>query len=567
MPERLVQKTRKILRSETGTVVKEWGGRTTVCLIYPNHYHVGMSNLGLQTLYGLLNDHPQIVCERAFLPSEEDLDSVRKGGTPLLSLESQRPLGDFDILAFSISFENDFVNVLAILNLARIPLESLERTPQNPLIIAGGVATFLNPEPLADFVDLFLLGEAEEVLSEFMERFRDASQTGASQEDFLKSLGDLEGVYVPRFYRPSYDREGSLRHVSVRPPLPQRVKRRYVRDIDSFSTASVIRTPNTEFGDMTLLEVNRGCPRGCLFCSACFLYRPFRNRSLENLKTSAERELRGGNRIGLTGAAVSDHPGLETLCEFILNQGGTFSLASIRLDRVTERLGPLLKMAGLKTVALAPEAGSERLRDLVHKGMTEEDIFRATEILLKNDIINLRLYFLIGIPSETDGDVEAIVQLTRRIKHRMLQSAKSTHRLGKITLSVNGLVPKPSTPFQWAPFDDIQNLRRKLNVIKNGLRKEANVNVTHDVPKWGYVQSLLSRGDRRVGKILLAVHQNGGDWKRALRQVNLNPDFYVHRERGRHELFPWDFIDHGVDKKSLWRQYQKAVTESHSKRP
>jgi len=261
----------------------------------------------------------------------------------------------------------------------------------------------------------------------------------------------------------------------------------------------------------------------------------------------------------LTGAAVSDHPGLETLCEFIVRQGGKLSLASVRLDSITERLARSLKMGGMKTVALAPEAGSERLRTLIHKGISEKDIFQATEILLKNDLINLRLYFLIGIPSETDEDVEAIVQLTRRIKHRMLQSAKSTRRLGKITLSINGLVPKPSTPFQWAPFEDVGTLHRKLKLIKNGLKKEANVEVTHDLPKWSYIQSLLSRGDRQVGKILLAVHLGGGDWKRALRRVNINPGFYVYRERDRDEIFPWDFIDHGVSKDWLWKHYERAV--------
>lgn len=559
MPDRFVQRAREILRSETGTVRKEWGGRTAVCLIYPNHYYVGMSNLGFQTIYGLLNDHPEIVCERAFLPTGEELEALRRGNTPLLSIESQRPLSDFEILAFSISFENDFINLLAILNHARIPLKSSERALETPLIVAGGVATFLNPEPLADFVDVFLLGEAEEVLPEFMESYLEARQTSTGREDFLQTLGTLEGVYVPRFYQPHYDRDGSIREVSVSPPFPQRVKRRFVKDINAFLTSSVILTPHTEFGDMTLLEVNRGCPRGCLFCSACFLSRPFRNRSLENLRKAAEEELHRGNRIGLTGAAVSDHPGLETLCDFIVTQGGKFSLASVRLDSITEKLGRSLRMGGLKTVALAPEAGSERLRTLIHKGINEQDIFRAIEILLKNDLINFRLYFLIGIPSETDEDVEAIVQLTRRIKHRMLQSAKNTRRLGKITLSINGLVPKPATPFQWAPFADVNTLHQRLKAIKNGLKREANVHVTHDVPKWAYVQSLLSRGDRRVGKILLAVHQAGGDWKRAFRQVNINPDFYVYRERRRDEVFPWDFIDQGVNKGSLWEQYERAL--------
>ncbi len=559
MSNLFVQRARKILKSEKGTVKKEWGGRTTVCLIYPNHYYVGMSNLGFQTVYGLLNTQQRIVCERAFLPTRDELHAHKRRNTPLLSIESQRPLSDFEILAFSISFENDYINLLTILDLGRIPLESSRRTPQDPIIMAGGVATFLNPEPLADFVDVFLLGEAEEVFLEFVERYQEASPLRASREDLLRSMADLAGVYVPRFYEPVYDREGLIREVTVDSPFPQRVKRRFVKDINRFVTSSVILTPNTEFGDMALLEVNRGCPRGCLFCSACSLYRPFRNRSLKNLTKAAEEGMHRGARVGLTGAAVSDHPDLETLCEFIVAQSGEFSLASVRLDKITDRLGRSLKMGGLKTVALAPEAGSERLRRLIQKGITEENIFQASEILLKNDLINLRLYFLIGIPTETDEDVRAIVQLTRRIKHRMLQSAKSTRRLGKMTLSINGLVPKPSTPFQWAPFEDIDALNRKLKVIKNDLKKEANVEVTHDVPKWAYVQSLLSRGDRRVGKILLTAYQRGGDWKGASRDISINPDFYVYRERNREEIFPWDFIDHGVSKKRLWEQYVKAV--------
>ena len=562
MPQSVAgQRAREILRSERGTVRKEWGGRTAVCLIYPNYYHVGMSNLGFQTVYALLNSLTGVVCERAFLPTRKDLDVLRRRNGHPLSIESQRPLTDFEILAFSVSFENDFINLLTILDLARIPLRSSERTQNNPLIIAGGVATFLNPEPLADFVDAFLLGEAEEILSEFMGRYQEARERRMGRDSFFHTLSTLQGAYVPRFYQPLYDREGFIREISVSAPFPQRVRRRFIEDINAFPTASVVLTPKTEFGNMTLLEVNRGCPRGCLFCSACSVYKPYRNRSLEHLTRMADEGLQKGTRIGLTGAAVSDHPDLESLCEHIVARGGKFSLASVRLDKVTARLASALRMGGLKTVALAPEAGSERLRVLVHKGITEEDVFRATEILLKNTVVNLRLYFLVGIPSETAEDVEGIVQLTRRIKHHMLQSAKISRRMGNITLSVNGLVPKPSTPLQWAPFEEVNNLHRKLKLIKNALRKVANVEVTHDVPKWSYIQALLSRGDRRVGEILLAVHQADGDWKRAFRKTNINPDFYVYRERNRDEILPWDFIDHGVNKDWLWEQYVAAIQE------
>jgi len=547
------------LRSEQGAVRKEWGGRVPVCLIYPNRYEVGMSNLGFQTIYGLLNDQPQVVCERAFLPAAEDLEVLRRDSTPILSLESQRPLTDFEILAFSISFENDFINILTILHHARIPLESSARRGGEPLVVAGGVATFLNPEPVADFIDIFLLGEGEEALLEFMETYLDARGTGADREDLLHALSTLEGVYLPRYYQPIYGPAGKIQEISVHAGFPQRIKRRFVRDLDRFPTISVVRTPNTEFGRMTLIEVNRGCPRSCLFCCASSLYRPYRNRSLENLSRTAREEIQRGGRLGLTGAAVSDYPDLEALCDLIVGLGARFSLASVRLDNLTPKLGRLLKMGGVRTVTMAPEAGSERLRAVLQKGIEENDIFQAVEILLENGLFSFRLYFLIGIPSETDEDVEAIVQLTRRIKHRMLRWARSSRRLGRLTLSVNGLVPKPSTPFQWVSFEDVGNLRRKFKIIGNGLRREANIEVTHDVPKWSYIQSLLSRGDRRVGRILLAVHQSGGDWKRAFRQVDVNPDFYVYRERDREEIFPWDFIDHGVSKDRLWERYERAV--------
>jgi radical SAM superfamily enzyme YgiQ (UPF0313 family) len=280
---------------------------------------------------------------------------------------------------------------------------------------------------------------------------------------------------------------------------------------------------------------------------------------LKNLTKAAEGGLRRGTRIGLTGAAVSDHPGLESLCESIVAEGGELSLASVRVDRITARLGSSLRRGGLKTVALAPEAGSERLRRLIRKEIDEKDVVHATEMLLDREIRNIRLYFLVGIPSETNEDVEAIVQLTRKIKHHMLVYAKSTRRMGKITLSINALIPKPSTPFQWTSLEELPSLHHKLRLIKNGLKREPNVEVTHDVPKWSYIQSLLSRGDRRVGKILLSAHRRGGDWKQAFRDVNINPDFYIHRERSPEEILPWDFIDHGVSKDWLWEQYVRAV--------
>jgi radical SAM superfamily enzyme YgiQ (UPF0313 family) len=312
---------------------------------------------------------------------------------------------------------------------------------------------------------------------------------------------------------------------------------------------------------MALVEVNRGCPRGCRFCAGCFIYRPFRNRTLEDLRKDIQEGLTHERRIGLMGSAVSDHPQLREICQSILDLKGTLSIASLRADSISEDLITYLKASGHKTISLAPEAGSERLRRVIKKGVEETDLLRGVETIVKASIPNIRLYFIIGLPTETDRDIDEIVGLTRRIKHIFLKVGRDRKRLGRIVLSITPFIPKPSTPFQWAPYEEINSLKRKLKLIKNELRREGNVQVIHDLPKWGYIQTLLSRGDRRVGKILLAAHYNGGNWRKTFKEINLNPDFYVHRKRDLDEILPWDFIDHGVGKDYLWGEYLEALSQ------
>jgi len=561
---KLVQKAKDILEREKGTIQKRWGGKITVCLLYPNSYHVGMSNLGFQTLYRILNAQDDVVCERAFLPDPEDLQIHRNTRTPLFSLESQKPLSTFDILAFSISFENDFLNVLTLLDLAHLPLESRLREGRYPWVIGGGVAVFLNPEPMSEFFDLFILGEAEEVLGEFLEVWRHTllDKGNREKDDVLAHLSRVEGVYVPKFYRVVYAEDGKIAGMEPESGFPRRVKRRWVLQLDSFPTQSTLFTPDTEFKEMALVEMNRGCPRGCRFCAACFVYHPFRNRSLSLLESISKKALLEEHRIGLTGTAVSDHPQLLALCQNILSQQGGISLASLRVDAVTPPLVQCLKEGKERTVAIAPEAGSERLRRMVKKGYSEDEILRSVDTLVEKGVYQIKCYFLIGLPTETGEDVKEIVHLARRIRHHILSGQKGGRKRWRLVLSVNPFIPKPATPFQWAPLEEVGELKKKLKMIQKGIQREEGMEMIHDLPKWAYVQALLSRGDRRVGKILMASQRHHGNWRQAFQETSINPDFYVYRKRDLDEIFPWDFIDHGISKERLKEEYVKAMQEA-----
>ena len=561
---KLIQKAKSVLEKERGVVRKPWGGKITICLLYPNAYRVGMSNLGFQTLYRILNADDDVVCERAFLPEPEDLEEYRNSQTPLFSLESQRSLSSFDFLAFSISFENDFLNVLTLLELAHIPSESRFRDGRYPVVIAGGVAVFLNPEPISEFFDLFILGEAEEVIGEFLTACRQtlSDRKKKEKDEFLKHLGRVEGIYVPKFYRVTYAENGKIKAVDAEPGFPGKVKRRWVPELDPIPTQSILFTPDTEFKEMALVEVNRGCPRGCRFCAACFVYHPFRNRSLSSLESISKEALLKERRIGLTGTAVSDHPKLVSLCQTILSERGGISLSSLRVDAVSSSLVQCLKEAQDRTVAIAPEAGSERLRKMLKKGYSEEEILRSIGILVENGLSQIKCYFLIGLPSETDEDVKQILLLAKRIRHQILSNQKNREKRWRLVLSVNPFIPKPATPFQWVPMDEVGELKKKLRIIQKGVQGERGVEMIHDLPKWAYIQALLSRGDRRVGKILTTTHRLRGDWRQALRETSINADFYIYRKRDLDEIFPWDFIDHGISKEQLKEEYFKAMKEA-----
>ncbi|MCG6533710.1 MAG: radical SAM protein [Syntrophales bacterium LBB04] len=562
MSWKLKKKYDAVLADEEGYQKKIWGELLKVCLAYPNYYRTGMLNLGFQTVYSLINSQTSFLCERVFVPDPEDEKEFVSSSTPLFSLESQRALTEFDIIAFSIPFENDYPGILKMLSMAGITLPAGERNETDPLIIGGGVSVTMNPEPLADFFDLFLLGEAEGVLPEFLRVIESSCRLGLNRNELLFHIQrDVEGAYVPKYYSVYYRADHLIE--DIRPldaSLPAKIKTRHISDINTFTTDQCISTPSHEFKKLFLTEVSRGCRRGCRFCAAGFIYRPARFRSLTTLEPSFIRGMDGGKKIGLLGTAVSDHPDLAALCQYIMDKNGEVALGSFRLDRLDTALVSLLQKSRVETVSLAPEAGTQRLRDVIRKGITEEDIFQAVELLIEHGIANMRLYFMVGLPTETDADIDAIIDMIKKIKHRVMKISAGRKRFKRITLSINQFIPKPATPFQWLPLEDINAVRTRMRRIENALRKEPSVKVIHDLPKWNYIQALLSLGDRRVSDILLSAHTNKGNWPKAFKEVNVNPDFYVYRPRGIDEILPWDFIDHGIAKQYLVDDYRKAMT-------
>jgi len=563
MSRRLHEKARHLLSQEQRILplpdFKNRGGELSIALAYPNRYYTAMSNLGFQAVYWLFNQAPGTLCQRVFLPDPEDIPEYRRTDTPLFSMESQRPVRSFDILAFSVSYENDYPHLLTMMDLARIPLLKKDRTENDPLVMAGGASILMNPEPLADFVDVFVIGEAEEIVGPLTETLRKGREKGLSKEALLADLAHLEGLYVPQFYNVTYKLDGTIESFTPKEDIPSRVKKAWLKDLNALVTVSPLVTPNTELSNMLLLELSRGCRRGCRFCAGCYAYFPYRHRDAGLLEKAAVQGKGIAEKVGLVGAAISDYPGIIPLGREILQEHIPLSFSSLRVDSLSPELADLAFQSGQKTITLAPEAGSERMRRVIKKGFTEETILRAVEILAERGFNNFRLYFMVGLPEEGKEDVKAIIDLTRKIQHHALVKSPGKKKAERITVSLNSFVPKPATPFQWHPFEDLSSVSEKIKWVKEGFRKDRNISVTADLPKWAYLQTLLSRGDRRVGKLLLAAHNLGGNWPQAYRSVDLNPDFYVYRLRSYEETLPWDFIDHGVKKEYLWKEYQEAL--------
>jgi radical SAM superfamily enzyme YgiQ (UPF0313 family) len=552
----LKKKAQTLLAGEQGTVRKDWGGRIAVALVYPNAYAVGMSNLGFQTIYRHLNALPDVVCERVFLPDAADIAELQRTRTPVFSLESQRPLGDFHMVGFSVTYEGDYINVVRLLDLAGIPPRSTDRRPEDPLVLMGGVCAFSNPEPMAPFMDFVVVGEGEELVGELIAAYREGYH---DRVGFLDLLGAVPGVYVPGRYEVRYAADGTLADVVPAPGVAPVVVKRRLRDVDAFRTIAAVKTANAEYGHMALLEVGKGCGRGCRFCLEGQVYRPVRHRSVTALRETIEQLARDGEkRIGLVGACVSDYPWIGELLKVVEDNGLELSISSLRADSLTEDLAASLARGGHRTLTIAPEAGTERLRRAIRKAITDEQILGACDLVRAQGLPNLKTYFMIGQPTETDEDVAAIPALARRMLERLRVLDPRGRPFGRLTLSISSFVPKPWTPFQWAPFAGAGVLGAKLEIIKRGVGGLASVRVLHENPREAALQALLARGDRRVGEFLEAAARAGGDWRRALRDWAGDPDFYTTRPRRLDERLPWDHFDVGVKKAGLAREWERA---------
>lgn len=555
-------RARQRLHGETGTIVKDWGGRVSVALVFPNTYHVGMSNLGFQTIYAVLNREPDLVCERAFLPDPGELPEHRMHRVPVLSLESQRPLADFDLVAFSTAYENDYLHLLRILDLSGIPVRASERGPAHPVVVMGGVCAWSNPEPLADFVDVFFLGEGEEASPEIFRTWRAAREAernpAAARDAFLRRLLTLEGVYVPRFYRARYHGDGRIAEVAPDAGAPWPVRKRRLARPDEFDTISTLRTMDTEFGAMGLLEIGKGCGRGCRFCLEGEIYRPVRHRHVAAVVRAAERLLPDGKRIGLVGACVSDYPWIDELVRTLRAKGVEVSLSSVRADSLSPELVKALVESGTRTLTLAPEAGTERLRGVIRKGLGEPAMLEAVDLAAAAGVPSLKTYFMVGLPTERPEDIEGIVELAVRIRRRLLQGRRNATRSAEMTVGVSAFVPKPWTAFQWCAMAEVKALEGTMKRLGRTLRT-AGIHFTHDAPRRAYVQGILARGDRRVGELLALALRHDGDWRRAFREWPLDPDFYIGRERPLDERFPWDHFAVGSRRGRLEAEYRQAM--------
>ena len=548
------------LAKETGYVRKPHGDRLRVALAFPNTYWVGMSNLGFQTVYRLFNERDTVVCERVFLPPKQELTELLEAKTPLVTLESQTPVADFDVLAFSVSFEWDYVNVLTLLRLAGIPRRAAERETRHPLIVIGGAVTFVNPEPLALFADVIAAGEGELLVPSLARAFQEASD----RSDLLQRLSRERGFYVPSFYEPQHGADGSLTGYAVAAgasaPLP--VQKAAVRTTDALDPpATSIFTPETEFGSRFLVEVVRGCANLCRFCWAGYNYLPVRPFPTSRILELAEAARAHASRAGLVSIALCDHPDIERILARLYEMGYAISPASLRLDDLTDPIVKVLRASGERGITIAPETGSDRLRRVVNKTVTNDEILEKTDLIFANGIENLKLYYMIGLPTETDDDLVAIRDLTLQMRDRMLAHARGRGQIGRIVGSVNPLIPKPGTAYQWLPMEDLAVTDRKIKRLRSLLSGIDNVYFNIKSERHSYYQALLSLGDRRVAPAIEAAERNGQNWRAAVTESNVDADFFIFRDRSRDAALPWDIIDGGMKRQFFQNEMSKALRE------
>jgi radical SAM superfamily enzyme YgiQ (UPF0313 family) len=554
------ERAQGILAREVGYIRKPHGGRLRVALAFPNTYFVGMSSLGFQTVYRLFNDLDDVVCERVFLPPKQELQAQLASGAPLLTLESQTPVREFDVLAFSVSFEWDYTNVLTMLRLAGLAPRAADRGRRDPLVVIGGAVTFVNPEPLALFADVIAAGEGEMLVPDLV---RVVHAEGRRTER-LEQLAGCRGFYVPEFYDVRYAEDGTIAAFEPKPgsgaPVP--VRKAAVKTTERLDPpATSIFTPDTEFGSRFLIEVVRGCANLCRFCWAGYNYLPVRAFPADRILELAARARVHSARAGLVSIALCDHPEIERILRGLIDMGYSISPASLRLDDLTPEVVQMLRESGERSITIAPEAGSDRLRRVINKTVTDQEILDASELIFASGMENLKLYYMIGLPTETDEDLIGIRDLTLHMRDAMLRHAKGRGRVGRIVGSVNPLIPKPGTAYQWLPMEDPRVTERKARRLRELLAGVDNVYFSIKSERHSYYQALLSLGDRRVAPAIEAAERNGGNWRAAVVESGVDADFYIFRDRSNDLVLPWDIIDGGM-KTSFYRsEFQKALRE------
>jgi radical SAM superfamily enzyme YgiQ (UPF0313 family) len=583
MSKKVVESYRRKLAAEEGWVAKR-GAQLRVALCYPNVYAVGMANLGFQSVYELFNRVPEVACERVFLPDDAELREYERAGTPLLSLESQTPVGDFDVVAFSISFETDFLNMARMLKLARVPVWAKDRTHHDPVVLMGGAASFLNPEPIAEFTDVVAVGEGEILVPKLVDLLFQNAEEGGTKEDLLLKLARVgRGFYVPSLYEVTYKPDGTVeaytpkaegvpasvgRIVAAENPKEGSLRRAMRRgDVDIvarlkepevFAPSSIIWAPEAEMGERFLVEISRGCSQGCRFCWAGFNYWPPRVVPARDILRKAAEWRARTDKIGLVSTAVCDHPEISDILRGLREMDYKISVSSLRLDQIEDELLDALVASGDQQIAVAPETGSDRLRRVINKNLTNDEIVDICGAVFDRGMLTVKLYMMAGLPTETDEDLEAMVELVERIKDRMLEAGKKFGRAGKIIPALNGFVPKPNTPFQWEPICEERELKRRLKWLSKNLSRIPNVEVRVMSSRIAHEQALFSSGDRRVARVIEAMTRHHGDLPAALRETGVDPAFHTSRARAYDEPLPWEIVDSGMGRPFLEKEHTRA---------
>ena len=571
-----VQKPARYTGGEYNQIIKnkdEVELRLAFC--FPDTYEIGMSNLGMGILYSTMNELPYVWCERVYAPWGDMYEQMKQNGVPLYALESGDPISEHDVLAFSIGYEMAYSTVLDMMDMAGIPIHSADRKTLLPLVIAGGTAA-LNPEPMADFIDIFLLGEGEEMNNELLALLRTAKAEGWSKQAFLEKASQIGGVYVPSFYKPVYNDDCTINHFDVHPGAPEKVTKRIIADMNSVHFPLSPIVPSTEVvHDRVNLELFRGCVRGCRFCQAGHVYRPIRAKSPELLAEQGKALLKntGCQDITLLSLSSSDYRCLSELCDDLLGycepRSIGLSLPSLRADNFSMDIMHRIQKTRKSGLTFAPEAGSQRLRDAINKNVTEEDLLHTCRLAFEGGWNTIKLYFMLGLPTETDEDILGIAELANQVLHTWRLYAKNKNRGVRITVSTSCFVPKPHSPFQWEQQVTMEEYIRKVHLLRDNIKAKNVVYNWHD-PQTSYIEATLSRGDRRMGSVIENVWRAGGRleawsdyfsfdrWMKAFDDAGVDSTFYAHRLRDKDEVMPWDNVDVGVRRAHLWHEREQA---------